>query len=128
MTHNVNFSCELNVFTYYILAYATEVKEPEDNNKHIICCYVGLLFWDVIIGAGMREGWSEVEYHKLNSSIWRSQNKATFPGKCNVNIFLERILYVSKVSSVSETQTCTDTSKPPAFQGLVSFIGVQKLC
>lgn len=52
----------------------------------------------------MRGGWSEVEYHKLNSSIWRSQSKASFPGKCNINIFLKRILYVNKVSPMSETQ------------------------
>jgi len=71
----------------------------------------------------MRGKSSEVEYHKLNSSIWRSQNKDSFPEKCSVNIFLKKILYVNKVSSKSETQTWTDTSMY-SFQGLVSFIGI----
>lgn len=102
-------------------------KKARTNYKHISCCYIQLLFWHVIFWAVMRRGWSEVGKHKLNSSIWKSQNKASFSDKCNINIFVKRILYVHKIFSMSETQVWTDTSMC-SFQGCVSFIAMQKLC
>lgn len=64
-------------------------------------------------------GWSEVGNHKLNSSIWKSQNKASFSDKCNINIFVKKILYVHKIFSISETQVWTDTN---VFFSRLSFL------
>lgn len=46
----------------------------------------------------------------------KEPDNASFPDKCNINIFAKRILYVHKIFSMSETPVWTDTSMC-SFQG-----------